>query len=702
MAPAALLREVTQTLCAAGGSLGLEELRRRLRPGVGGDALDRLLRECGHCVVVRRAAGEGAAAVEPSVLAASPLRLCTAHLGPKPSCHGLCAQLHLCKFVLYGQCKFLRDGKECRSSHTLRSDHNMSVLKTQGVDHLDFSELTVLLLQNDPQLLPEICLHYNKGDGPYGSCSFKKQCIKLHVCQYFSQGKCKFGTGCKRSHDFSNPENLEKLEKLGMRSDLVSRLPSIYRNAHDIKNKSSPLVRVPPPPSRSQGSSERRDTGSVCPNTAPQEESDQICLYHIWKSCSFQEKCSRVHFHLPYRWQVLDGGKWKDLPKMELIEEAYSNPRRDGITCTESAGSFPIGSLKFDSMTFGGTRARRLSTASSVTKPPHFILTTEWLWYWTDELGSWQEYGRQDMEHPVTSVNSSDLEKAYLAYCTPGSDAKAAILRFQAGKHTYELDFRAFIQKNLAYGTMRKVRRRPKYVSPQDVKMKQTCSVNFQGPKSIPEHWDHSAVPDTGFKRIALHSSSEEFQKVWNLFTCTMPNHCIQKIERVQNVALWEVYQWQKGQMQKRNGGKAVDERQLFHGTSTSLVDAICQQNFDWRVNGLHGTSYGKGSYFARDAAYSHHYSKSNTKSHTMFLARVLVGEFVRGNTSFVRPPAKEGQGTVLYDSCVNSVSDPSIFVIFEKHQAYPEYVIQYTALTKPMPAASNLLSLASLFSGRQ
>ena len=42
----------------------------------------------------------------------------------------------------------------------------------------------------------------------------------------------------------------------------------------------------------------------------------------------------------------------------------------------------------------------------------------------------------------MTSVNSSDLEKAYLAYCTPGSDAKAAILRFQAGKHTYELDFR--------------------------------------------------------------------------------------------------------------------------------------------------------------------------------------------------------------------------------------------------------------------
>lgn len=33
---------------------------------------------------------------------------------------------------------------------------------------------------------------------------------------------------------------------------------------------------------------ERRDTGSVSLNTATQEESDQICLFHIWKSCSFQ------------------------------------------------------------------------------------------------------------------------------------------------------------------------------------------------------------------------------------------------------------------------------------------------------------------------------------------------------------------------------------------------------------------------------
>lgn len=203
---------------------------------------------------------------------------------------------------------------------------------------------------------------------------------------------------------------------------------------------------------------------------------------------------------------------------------------------------------------------------------------------------------------------------------------------------------------------------------------------------------------------ISLNSFSEEYQKVSKLFNHTLPFYPVQKIERVQNLDLWEVYQWQKGQMQKKNGGKAVDERQLFHGTSASFVDAICQQNFDWRICGLHGTSYGKGSYFARDAAYSHHYSKCNTKTHVMFLARVLVGDFIRGRSSFLRPPAKEGQGNALYDSCVNSMSDPSIFVVFEKLQVYPEYVIHYTTATTATAEAgtASVFSLASLFGTRQ
>lgn len=60
-----------------------------------------------------------------------------------------------------------------------------------------------------------------------------------------------------------------------------------------------------------------------------------------------------------------------------------------------------------------------------------------------------------------------------------------------------------------------------------------------------------------------------------------------------------------------------------------------------------------------------------------MFVALVLVGEYAKGTAAYVRPPHKS-DGKTLYDSCVNQTSDPSIFVIFEKQQIYPEYVIEY------------------------
>lgn len=118
MAQAAVaVAEVTQLLCAAGGALELAELRRRLRTSLGTDALERLLRDRGRFVVASRAVvavGAGreaaAAASERVVLAVSSLRLCRAHQGPKPGCTGLCAQLHLCKFLIYGNCKFLKTG----------------------------------------------------------------------------------------------------------------------------------------------------------------------------------------------------------------------------------------------------------------------------------------------------------------------------------------------------------------------------------------------------------------------------------------------------------------------------------------------------------------------------------------------------------------------------------------------------------------
>ena len=123
--------------------------------------------------------------------------------------------------------------------------------------------------------------------------------------------------------------------------------------------------------------------------------------------------------------------------------------------------------------------------------------------------------------------------------------------------------------------------------------------------------------------------------------------------------------------------GVTLDERRLFHGTSKQYIDAICQQGFEWRVCGSSvGTLYGKGSYFARDASYSKHY----TDCRSLFVVKVLVGEYAQGTPDMKLPPPKDKSKPLgeKYDSCVNDESDPAIFVIFFEEQSYPEYVIEY------------------------
>lgn len=68
-----------------------------------------------------------------------------------------------------------------------------------------------------------------------------------------------------------------------------------------------------------------------------------------------------------------------------------------------------------------------------------------------------------------------------------------------------------------------------------------------------------------------------------------------------------------------------------------------------------------------------------------MFVARVLVGDFVQGDPEYFRPPPRASNSNRLYDSCVDDPTDPSIFVIFEKHQIYPAYILEYSSETRCM-----------------
>ncbi|KAM4711720.1 protein mono-ADP-ribosyltransferase PARP12-like [Anableps anableps] len=365
----------------------------------------------------------------------------------------------------------------------------------------------------------------------------------------------------------------------------------------------------------------------------PVKDKTEICMYFIKGYCKHGDNCFKAHDKMPYRWQVREGDRWNALPDNETIEKEYCDPSN-----TYSSGSPPV---HFDIMTRGENKVRRLTTVNSLNEP-NFIHTTEWLWYWQDEFGKWNLYGSDSAGRKSADISSATLEQKFLD--------NENDMEFSAGSQSYSLSFQDMIQTNKHSGTKRLVSRRPQFVSAPDVRTR---------------------------KRVNIPCTSDEFQKLEALFRSTLRGFDIIKIERIQNKALWEVFQWQKNQMKNNNGGREVEEKQLFHGTDSKHIDAICLNNFDWRICGVNGTAYGKGSYFARDAKYSHSYT-GDSDVKTMFVTRVLVGSYTNGNSSYVRPPSKDGGDINFYDSCVNDVTNPSIFVIFEKHQIYPEYLLQY------------------------
>ena len=57
----------------------------------------------------------------------------------------------------------------------------------------------------------------------------------------------------------------------------------------------------------------------------------------------------------------------------------------------------------------------------------------------------------------------------------------------------------------------------------------------------VPSHWSYTPASEP-YTRVTLDSSSWEFKKVEQLFIASMSNVVIKKIDRVQNLFMWEKY----------------------------------------------------------------------------------------------------------------------------------------------------------------
>lgn len=113
----------------------------------------------------------------------------------------------------------------------------------------------------------------------------------------------------------------------------------------------------------------------------------------------------------------------------------------------------------------------------------------------------------------------------------------------------------------------------------------------------------------------------------------------------------------------------------------------------------LAGAMYGKGSYFAVNPTYSQNYAQVDTQGHRhMYQAQVLVGDYTQGISGMITPPAKSGNAADLYDSVTDKMHSPTMFVIFNDIQAYPEYLITFSWMFRSHTALNTWTSFILYF----
>ncbi|XP_066927666.1 protein mono-ADP-ribosyltransferase PARP12-like [Clytia hemisphaerica] len=391
---------------------------------------------------------------------------------------------------------------------------------------------------------------------------------------------------------------------------------------------------------------------------------DFICGFYLKNLCINGDNCSAVHppYSLPYCWYYQIQGETEVSICPKDVTEAIEEKFRDVKSTDFATSNFRVNFEDLTQSRYSDLKAtfKRISTPSTaLSKGTNEPLTTTWKWYWYDDE-TWHEY------HLPGTATSEMIENKYDMFKNHDGPTK---MDFRTAQFYYSLRFKLMNQKNLKTNKRRCVRRRPAPF--QNESKQRTLSASLD---DFPVHW--TSAPVTGY--IAIPVKNDVRSKIERDFAQTMEgrmNYNIISVEEICNRQLYRQYVSKKKNMEESNKGQ-VKEMQLWHGTRNDIVEKICQQNFDWRMVEKH--SFGKGSYFAKKTSYSCSYTSSDPVSGicSMFYADVLVGYCAKGCSTYTRPPEREKN--ILYDSCVNDIIDPSIFVIFERDQFYPRYLIKY------------------------
>lgn len=206
-------------------------------------------------------------------------------------------------------------------------------------------------------------------------------------------------------------------------------------------------------------------------------------------------------------------------------------------------------------------------------------------------------------------------------------------------------------------------------------------------PVSSPE----SGIPSTWTPQIVdcvfneVFPVTPEWNDIVSRVKCTIPTVNVTKLDRVQNLALWERYELEGKQMGRRNNGE-INQKYLFHGSGDTdpYVIARSDSGIDFRYSSeKRNLFWGSGAYFAENASYSDHFSHklTNGTKRQMMVVSILTGiPYTCGSTKrpdLKRPPDRAPTGQ--YDCVKGCAGGSGIYVVYDHRKSCPAYIITYT-----------------------
>ncbi|KAL8601651.1 hypothetical protein ACOMHN_033827 [Nucella lapillus] len=577
-----------------------------------------------------------------------------------------CPDLHVCAKYLRKQCW----DSNCKFGHVLKgTEHNDWVLSTFCMQKIFDKTLNKLIIT-----------HRNDGE---------EECAQdlIGAVRKLAQEKNYAATGAKgrlnqRKRTNSGADFLEaqKAATRGSGGQTKGQSVSTGGGQRQPEQKQTAGIRLLPAGLGKEGTQANRASAA--------NHYSELCEKYVWTgSCQEGTACPRYHHpdRKPFVWQLHIYGSWCDLAPSDSvdIEERFCAlaAQSQFEVVLPSIGGLLV-AVDFNTMAAcvsdGSdldspivTDIRRWSVPSYVDITPGVTLNLydQWLWYHKTSGRQFKPYSSGALQYTLEEKYLRGQEKYYFE---------------DAGGKRFLAQFKEMTLADLDVGSTQPIIRRPfQSLLDHGATVPLLSSLLKSKPPTIhqtdlPAHWCTVDRFQT-FELVELAPACEEYAQVRKSFWVTMPSSQVHIVHifRVQNPSLWDKYCSAKRSMAPPGGRvEEVEERELFHGTPALLAArGICTNGFDFRRAGNNvGTRYGRGSYFSTSANYSHSYTHSPDRF--MFRAKVLVGDYIKGDPSYTKPPEREG--LKLYGSCVNSEGNPSIFVIFDLAQSYPNYLIQY------------------------